>query len=210
MKPLPLISCIMPTYGRPEYVNESVAMFLAQDYPRKELIILNDCAGQQFEGDFPDVHIVNQNSRFASLGEKRNTCIQLAKGSVIAVWDDDDVYLPWRLSFSYDEMNRLGTPFYRPAEFWAYWGDENLRNNQSVPGWISHPWVMFNNELLLLLNNGRMERPGVDEGGYEYVEGKYLVLNWDRWTTEKLIWDETMGNYYQDTSKAFTLVPIVL
>jgi glycosyltransferase involved in cell wall biosynthesis len=147
METLPLISCIMPTYGRPEYVNESLAMFLAQDYPRKELIILNDCADQQFEGDFPDVRIVNQNSRFASLGEKRNTCIQLAKGSVIAIWDDDDVYLPWRLSFSWSEMDRLGIPFYRPAEFWAYWGDDNLHDNQSVPGWVSHAWVMFTKAL---------------------------------------------------------------
>jgi glycosyltransferase involved in cell wall biosynthesis len=147
METLPLISCIMPTYGRPEYVNESVAMFLAQDYPRKELIILNDCVGQQFEGEFSNVHFINQNFRFTSLGEKRNTCIQLAKGPVIAVWDDDDVYLPWRLSFSWFEMDRLGTPFYRPAEFWAYWGDDNLHDNQSVPGWVSHAWVMYTKDL---------------------------------------------------------------
>ncbi|WP_159462607.1 glycosyltransferase [Caballeronia glebae] len=38
---MPLISCIMPTYGRPAYVDEAVAMFLAQDYPNKELIIVN-------------------------------------------------------------------------------------------------------------------------------------------------------------------------
>jgi glycosyltransferase involved in cell wall biosynthesis len=147
MEALPIISCIMPTYGRPDYVNESVTMFLAQDYPCKELIVLNDCAGQQFAGEFRDVCIINQNSRFASLGEKRNTCIRLAKGSVIAIWDDDDVSLPWRLSFSWFEMNRLRAPFYRPAEFWAYWGDEHLHDNQSVPGWISHPWVMFTKEL---------------------------------------------------------------
>ena len=85
MEALPTITCIMPTYGRPDYVNESVAMFLAQDYPHKELIILNDCLGQQFEGDFTEVRIINQPSRFTSLGEKRNACIRLAKGSVIAI-----------------------------------------------------------------------------------------------------------------------------
>ena len=147
MEALPIISCIMPTYGRPDYVNESVAMFLAQDYPHKELIILNDCVGQQFAGEFPDVRIINYDCRFRSLGEKRNACIRLAKGSVIAIWDDDDVYLPWRLLHSWSEMDRLGTPFYRPAEFWAYWGDENLHDNQSVPGWLSHAWVMFRKEL---------------------------------------------------------------
>jgi hypothetical protein len=147
MEALPIISCIMPTYGRPDYVNESVAMFLAQDYLHKELIILNDCVGQQYAGDFPNVRIINQNSRFSSLGEKRNACIRLAKGSVIAIWDDDDVYLPWRLSFCWSEMDRLGTAFYRPAEFWAYWGDEQLHDNQCVPSWMSHAWSMFTREL---------------------------------------------------------------
>lgn len=56
---LPLVSCIMPTYGRPDYVAESIAMFLDQDYEAKELIILNDCPGQVLRGDFPGVRIVN-------------------------------------------------------------------------------------------------------------------------------------------------------
>ena len=147
MQALPTISCIMPTYGRPAYVNEAVAMFIAQEYPHKELIVLNDCVGQQFVGNPRNVRLINQDFRFASLGEKRNMCIQEACGSVIAVWDDDDIYFPWRLSFSWSEMSRFGTPFYRPAEFWAYWGDEDLHDNQAVPGWISHPWIMFTKDL---------------------------------------------------------------
>lgn len=143
----PLVSCVMPTFGRPAYVNESVAMFLAQDYPAKELIVLNDCAGQTYCGDLPGVRIVNAPRRYPTLGEKRNAAIELAEGPIVAVWDDDDVYLPWRLSFSVRQMQQWNTPFYRPAEFWAYWGDAKLHNNQSVPGWISHPNTMFTKEL---------------------------------------------------------------
>lgn len=62
---------------------------------------------------------------------------------------------------------------------------------------------------LLLFSNGRMERPGVDEGGYEYEEGKYLVLNWDRWPTERLIRDESR-RIYRDAAGAFTLTPVAL
>ncbi|WP_391564936.1 glycosyltransferase [Allorhodopirellula solitaria] len=79
-------------------------MFLAQDYPQKELIILNDCDGQIFRFDHPQVRVVNQSQRYATLGEKRNACIKLAEGEVIAVWDDDDVYLPWRFSDAVSEM----------------------------------------------------------------------------------------------------------
>ena len=91
-----VVSCIMPTYGRPDYVLESVAMFMAQDYSRKELLILNDCPNQFFETAVPNVRIFNSQSRFSSLGEKRNFLIEKAVGDLIAVWDDDDVYLPWR------------------------------------------------------------------------------------------------------------------
>lgn len=143
MEALPLVSCIMPTYGRPDYVSESVAMFLAQDYPCKELIILNDCAGQNFTGKFPNVRIINKIERFASLGEKRNACIEVANGSLIAVWDDDDVHLPWRISYSISEMQRLNTLFYRPADLWSYWGEACLRVSRTVSGWGNHGAVVF-------------------------------------------------------------------
>lgn len=143
----PLISCIMPTYGRPDFVNESIAMFLSQDYPRKELLILNDCPEQIFECEIPGIEVFNFERRFNSLGEKRNMAIELSRGELIAIWDDDDVYLPWRLSFSLHEMCRLGLEFYRPESFWAYWGSEPLHENRSVPGWVSHGFVTFTKSL---------------------------------------------------------------
>jgi len=143
----PLISCIMPTYGRPEYVHESVRMFLDQDYPATELIIFNDCAGQTFRSEIPNVRVFNVSTRFRTLGEKRNACIEEARGEYLAVWDDDDVYLPWRLSYSLEESQRWNTDFYRPADFLAYWGEDFLHDNQSVPGWLSHSTVLVRKSL---------------------------------------------------------------
>ncbi len=144
----PLISCVMPTYGRPAYVNEAVAMFLAQDYPRKELIVLNDCAGQRFVFDHPDVHVINRDERYGTLGEKRNAAIELAHGEIIAVWDDDDVYLPWRLSFSLAQMRQHDTPFYRPAEYWAWWGnDDGFHNNRALRDWMHHGPILFTRDV---------------------------------------------------------------
>ena len=39
---LPLVSCIMPTADRRRFVPRAVHQFLAQDYPNKELVILDD------------------------------------------------------------------------------------------------------------------------------------------------------------------------
>lgn len=143
----PLISCIMPTYGRPAFIGESIAMFLAQDYPNKELVILNDCPGQIFRSESPGVRIFNCNTRYPSLGEKRNAAIELAHGEFLAVWDDDDIQLPWRLSHSIGQMQRWSTEFYRPSEFWAYWGNSALHDNQCIEGWVNHGLSMFTKSL---------------------------------------------------------------
>ena len=144
---LPKVSCIMPTFGRPELVSEAVWCFHSQDYQNKELVLVNDCAGQTFIGNWPNVRIINLQSKFATLGEKRNYAIDQSSGDVLFVWDDDDISLPWRLSFTITEMLRLSTAFYRPAEFLAYWGESTLHNNQSIPGWVSHGGVAFTREL---------------------------------------------------------------
>ena len=45
MERTPAVSCICPTYGRPELLEEAIYCFLLQDYPGpKELIVLNDYA----------------------------------------------------------------------------------------------------------------------------------------------------------------------
>ncbi|QDV17105.1 putative glycosyl transferase [Gimesia panareensis] len=147
MEKIPLISCVMPTYGRPEYLHESLEMFLSQDYENKELLIVNDCPGQTIIGEYPQVRIINCKKRFHSLGEKRNFAIQEAAGNWIAVWDDDDIYLPWRLSFTMQEISEFQTPLYRPASFWAYWGETTLHSNQCTPEWISHPLVTMHKDL---------------------------------------------------------------
>lgn len=137
----PLVSCIMPTYGRRKYVNESVAMFLAQDYEPKELLIGNDCPGQTLWADLPGVRVINYPERASSLGAKRNDLIQRARGKYIAVWDDDDIYMPWRLKLSVQEIEAAGTPVYFPENFWGYWGEQNLHDNHI--SWISHGlWLL--------------------------------------------------------------------
>ncbi len=134
----------MPTYGRPDYVNEAVQMFIDQDYPhnRRELIILNDCPGQTFISDLPseyNIKVFNESFRYKTLGQKRNVTLDHAKGDLIAIWDDDDLYLPWRLSFSQKQMEKYDTQFYRALDFWTYWGKSELQSNQCIEGCVVLP-----------------------------------------------------------------------
>ncbi len=52
--------------------------------------------------------------------------------------------------------------------------------------------------------NGQMCRPGIDAGTYELVTDKYIVLRWDRWNPDSLIWMED-EQVYRDLTKPFTL-----
>ena len=96
----PLISCIMPTKNRRAFVAQALRYFERQDYPHKELIIVDD-------GDDLVVDLASQYPHvryFApqymhSVGGKRNIACDAAYGEIICHWDDDDWYAPTRLSY---------------------------------------------------------------------------------------------------------------
>ena len=96
---LPLVSCIMPTRNRRKFVAQAIQYFLRQDYPRRELIVVDD--GEDRIADLipgdSRIHYVSRPS-FLSIGAKRNLACELATGEIIAHWDDDDWYAPNRLS----------------------------------------------------------------------------------------------------------------
>jgi glycosyl transferase family 2 len=115
----PLVRCICMTYNRPpdkqDLVEEAIESFLRQTYPNKELIVLNDCPGQELICDAPGVRVINLPERFPTLGDKQNAAVRLSQGELIAFWDDD-VNLPWRLAFSVD---RLGAAdYFNPRAYW--------------------------------------------------------------------------------------------
>lgn len=108
------IAAVCCTYLRPNELGQMVRCFERQDYPDRELVILDDA------GQYEDTHgdrwrLVSASARFASLGEKRNAAAELVSPDVdaLAVWDDDDLYLPWALSASVAALRRA--PWSRPS-----------------------------------------------------------------------------------------------
>lgn len=95
----PLVSCLCCTYGRPVLLGEAVKCFLDQDYDNKELIILNDQMGVKLsiDGSPKNVIVYNHETRFSSLGAKRNYIWRLGKGDYFCIWDDDDLFTPFRI-----------------------------------------------------------------------------------------------------------------
>lgn len=117
----PKISCLMPTYNKfPQHralPEEALMAFLLQDYPNKELIILNDCPGQTLLADYPGVVVVNSPVRFRTLGEKLNAAAGLASGDYLCRWDDDDISLPNRLTYSLQKLTDSGFSYWKSTDY---------------------------------------------------------------------------------------------
>jgi glycosyltransferase involved in cell wall biosynthesis len=117
---LPFISCICPTYKRPDLLRNALACFLAQDYPKKrcELVILDD-AGQFEPQEKDNWKLISTKERYPNLPTKYNDLIQRARGEIIATWEDDDIFLPWMLKDVAECHLRGGHEFYVTKTVWT-------------------------------------------------------------------------------------------
>ncbi|MDH6354845.1 glycosyltransferase involved in cell wall biosynthesis [Dysgonomonas sp. PH5-45] len=110
-------SVIIATYHRPDTVRASVESCLAQDYGNLEIIVVDDNGqGSDFQietrkvlSDLIDekriVYLANEkNSR---VSQTRNNGINAASGKYILFLDDDDIFLPRKVSYqvSFLEQN---------------------------------------------------------------------------------------------------------
>ncbi|HSN75392.1 MAG TPA: glycosyltransferase [Anaerolineae bacterium] len=127
----PLVSCIMPTADRRAFVEQAIRYFLRQDYPRCELLIVDDGrepVADLAQGD-PSVRYLRVEGR-QELGVKRNLACEQAHGEIIVHWDDDDWQAPWRVSYQAAQLLAQGADvcgvdnllYYQPwtGQAWQY------------------------------------------------------------------------------------------
>ena len=104
----PTIAALCPTYNRPRLLGQAIAMFLVQDYPHKWFAALDDSGiFDSLEMPLPPkVTLLSTGQRSKSVGAKRNYLAKLTTVDYIAVWDDDDIYLPWHLSAAVEALGK--------------------------------------------------------------------------------------------------------
>lgn len=125
----PKVTCICPTRGRFETIRESIAFFLLQDYPNKELIIFNN----HQTPIIPHPKLIKHNIRVINAGDYTGRSMETLYSHVmklvddetelISVWDDDDFYFPWHLSSNIEKLLQSDKSAIR-AKF-GYWQDIN-------------------------------------------------------------------------------------
>ena len=95
MNDYPLISVIIPTYGREEILRNSVADVLKQDYPNFEILVVDQTPTHQPETTNYLEELAKQNKikwfhlEWASLPGARNYAIRRSLGEILLFIDDD-------------------------------------------------------------------------------------------------------------------------
>ncbi len=138
---MPLVSCIMPTANRRPLAPLAIHYFLQQDYPNRELVIVDD-------GEDPITDLIPEDPRIRYLhlhtrrtvGAKRNLACQQAAGSIIVHWDDDDWMAPRRLRYQVEQMEKHGSDVCGLARI-LYYDPARRRAWEYIYAGRGKPWV---------------------------------------------------------------------
>jgi glycosyltransferase involved in cell wall biosynthesis len=98
---MPKVSAIIVSHDRPALLRRSIASALSQDYPDFEIIIVDDSSDSgawDVVNSFKDSRIRYIRNAPMSAGAARNFGIRQARGEYVAFLDDDDEWLPTKLS----------------------------------------------------------------------------------------------------------------
>ncbi|MCB9030228.1 MAG: glycosyltransferase [Deltaproteobacteria bacterium] len=107
----PLVSAIIPSYNKAEFLRESIGSIIAQDYPNIEILVVNDGSPDNTEQVVselkrenthrPITHLLKENG---GISDARNFGISRARGEYVVALDGDDIAEPSFVSKAYQGM----------------------------------------------------------------------------------------------------------
>lgn len=108
----PLVSVIIPTHNRADFLRKAVASVVAQTYRPIEIVVVDDGSvdpvrREWFKVEWKDVSLfIHRNEVGKGAGAARNAGILKSKGTFIAFLDDDDRWMPEKLGVQMDALNK--------------------------------------------------------------------------------------------------------
>ena len=131
----------MPTADRRRFVPGAIRYFLAQDYPEKELVIVDDGADAVADlvPDDPRIRYFRNETR-QPVGAKRNFACREARGDMLVHWDDDDWSAPWRLRYQIEQLRETNADICGLNRVWFYARTEKRAWEYVYPS-RQKPWV---------------------------------------------------------------------
>jgi glycosyltransferase involved in cell wall biosynthesis len=106
----PLVSVVIPTYERPQFLEGAIRTSLAQTYENTEIIVVDDGSSEQYAdeivSDFPEGVTCIQHDENKGPSAARNTGIREANGEYVAFLDDDDRWHETKISRQVEALER--------------------------------------------------------------------------------------------------------
>jgi len=118
------VSFVCTTYRRFYCLKRIVAMYHAQTYQNKELIIFNTDTEYPYELGFDDGSIIVINADknyetgegYTNRGDICRDAVTHTTGDYFMLADDDDIYLPYHIQQAVDGIEELGTHAWKPQK----------------------------------------------------------------------------------------------
>jgi glycosyltransferase involved in cell wall biosynthesis len=92
---LPLVSCLLPTRNRPEFLAQALRCYARQTYPNRELLVLDggEAKVEHLCSGLEGVRYIDV-SPDLTYGASMNVGARNARGTLLQKLDDDDYYAP--------------------------------------------------------------------------------------------------------------------
>ncbi len=178
-----LVSVIIPSYNRYEFLRNAIDSVFEQTYKNFEIIVVNDGSSQEeyYSNEFSkEVKIINLESNqkdilgYVSNEYVRNFGIKAAKGKYIAFLDDDDIWMPEKLEIQIKAMKESGVKFSSTEGFYGEGVFKKEINYQ-----------LYNGEKYLSVISKKYSRTEFSNNFFERIRGKSFLYP-DIWTYEFL------------------------
>ncbi len=166
----PLISAIIPSFNRFDFLLDSINSVQSQNYGNIEILIINDGSDQKeyyeykFDKNINIIHLKENQKKVNGFGPGaiRNFGTEVAKGKYLAFLDDDDIWLDNKLEIQITELEKSGL---KMSSTEGYYGEGR-----------------YNKELKYELYN---KEKYIKDLKYKYRKTKYIKKNelpkiWDK------------------------------
>ncbi len=107
-----LVSVIIPTYNRARLVGSAVESALSQDYPKTEILVIDDGSSDGTREMMARAYGANPKVRYlpkanGGVSSARNLGIRESRGEYVALLDADDAWLPGKLVLQLECLRRF-------------------------------------------------------------------------------------------------------
>jgi len=223
----PLVTVIIPTCNRDQYIKQAIDSILNQTYKNTELIIIDDGSKDNTSevlkkyDTYNNINIIAL-SHNTGVANARNLGLKEAKGDYIAFLDSDDFWEKNKIELQlneFDKDNSMGLVHTGAIEFGKGWEREKiLEKKNRLEGWcgeeIFTKWYIFHSSIMIkkqyMEKIGNFDTMFPCSSDYEwwlrvakYCKFKYIptTLIWKRYTENQISSNVGKQYIYQDKAR---------